>query len=122
MVYFAVCFVFFFRKAKSSIMIGFAYRNLPVTVGIGGCSSVPPNLGPGFVRAATPSICVRKSRCHQSRRNSPSVMLSRPIASWRRIASRIALSCSLRSFLACARYAGTQEAADLVGSERRLHP
>src|SRR5438105_3870517 len=99
MVNFAVLLVFAFRNEKSSTMISFAYRSLPVTVGIGGCSSVPPNFGPGFSRSVTPSSCDRKSRCHQARRNSPSVMPSRPIASCFFATARIARSWISRSRL-----------------------
>src|SRR5215510_10146121 len=47
----AVFFVTDFRNLKSSIMIGLPYFSLLVTCGIGGCSSVPPNLGPGLIFA-----------------------------------------------------------------------
>ena len=55
MVNFAVFVVVFFRKIKSPVMIGFEQSTLPVTEGIGGCSSVPPNFGPGLATAVTPS-------------------------------------------------------------------
>src|SRR5688572_27817665 len=93
MVNLAVLCVTDLRKAKSSIMIGEEYFSLPVTLGIGGCSSVPPNFGPGFCATVTPSSCSRKSRCHHLRLSSPSVMDSRPIASCLRTTSRI-FSCA----------------------------
>src|SRR6267378_2169647 len=99
MVNFAVLSVSFLRKAKSSTMIGREYFSFPVTVGIGGCSSVPPNFGPGFSRSVTPSSRDRKSRCHQWRRNSPSVTPSRPIASCLFTTARIARSWISRSRL-----------------------
>ena len=51
MVNFAVCRVFCLRNRKSSTMIGRVQAIFPVTAGIGGCSSVPPNFGPGLATA-----------------------------------------------------------------------
>jgi len=52
---------------------------------------IPVILGPRFSRSVTPSSRDRKSRCHQSRLNSPSVMPCSPIASCLATASRMAL-------------------------------
>jgi hypothetical protein len=81
MVIFGVALATDARNSKSSTMIGFEHLTLPTTVAIGGWSAGPPNFSPGFASIATPSSCVRKSRCHQSRRNSPSVTDRRPSAS-----------------------------------------
>jgi hypothetical protein len=80
-------------------MIGFEQSTLPVTEGIGGCSSVPPNFGPGLTTAVTPSSCSMKSMCHQSRRISPSVTACSPIDSCRAMASLMQRSSTAPSFL-----------------------
>src|SRR5437867_8244515 len=57
----------------------FVRRILPVTFMSGGCSSAPSNFTPKlWVDVSTPSKRRRKSMCHQSRRNSPSVTDCRP--------------------------------------------
>ena len=63
------------RNAKWSSMLGRERRIFPVTFMRGGCSSAPSNFTPKlWVEVSTPSKPRRKSMCHQSRRNSPSVM------------------------------------------------
>ena len=80
---------------------------------------------------ATPSSCCRKSRWNQARRNSPSVTLRMPRPSTVRTASAIASSSTARSsaavIVAAARCRPSgehrrwaQQAADLVGAERRI--
>ncbi len=88
---FAVRVVVALRNVKWSSMLGFERRILPVTFMSGGCSSAPSNFTPKLcVDVSTPSKPRRKSMCHQSRRNSPSVTLCRPTDSWRATAPRIA--------------------------------
>ena len=80
---------------------------------------------------STPSRPQRKSRCHQERRNSPSVIDCRPTSSCflmtRSISrSSTAFSASARDLALGALRArllqrrGPQQAADMIGAERRL--
>ena len=74
-----------------------------------------------------------KSMCHDARRNSPSVADCRPISSCLRTISRIASSSTARSASASMRpfakssralqqLRRAEQAADVVGAERRLRP
>src|SRR5258705_4598029 len=95
---FAVRGVADFRNWKWSSMLGLVRRIFPVTFMSGGCSSAPANFTPKlWVEVSTPSKPRRKSMCHQSRRNSPSVIDCRPTASCSATAPRIAWSSTLRS-------------------------
>ena len=95
---FAVRVVADFKKVKWSSMLGRVRRIFPVTFMSGGCSSAPSNFTPKLcVDVSTPSKPRRKSMCHQSRRNSPSVMDERPTDSWSATAPRIAASSTGRS-------------------------
>jgi hypothetical protein len=101
MVIFGVRVVTLARKAKSSAMMGPEQATRPVTVAIGGCSwPAILNFGPSLSCSVTPSSRARKSRCHQSRRNSPSVMPCRPIDSCRATTSVMAASSAARSVAA----------------------
>ena len=131
MVNFAVFVATDLRNAKWPTMLGRVARIRPVTVGVGGISSTPWNLSAVEALRPMPSKPERKSRCHQSRRNSPSVTASRPIASCFATASRIAAILDLRERrrgeLAAlrlrprfAQLRRAQQAADVVGAERGL--
>ena len=90
------------RKAKSSTKMPCGRPSLPVTASVGGAWSLVPSAV--WKRTAilagtraTLSSFRRKSRCHELRLNSPSVMELSPIASCRRTTSRIASSWMRRS-------------------------
>ena len=55
---------------------------MPTTIGIGGLSPSPEkSFGRSRWAVPIPPSAARKSRCHQSRRNSPSVTAGSPTAS-----------------------------------------
>ena len=126
---FAVFVAADFRNAKWSTMFGRLARMRPVTVGVGGISSTPWNLSVVEALSPMPSKPERKSRCHQSRRNSPSVTASRPIASCFATASRMRAIFDLcerdGGELAALRFrprfsqlGRAEQTADVVGAER----
>ena len=95
---FAVRVVADFKNVKWSSMLGLVRRIFPVTIMSGGCSSAPSNFTPKLcVDVSTPSKPRRKSMCHQSRRNSPSVIDERPTDSCSDTAARIDASATARS-------------------------
>ena len=115
-------------------MIGREQPMRPVTVAIGGCSLGPPtlNFSPALCFSVTPSSCERKSRCHQSRRNSPSVMLLQADALLAldglddgAVLGLTQLGAVERSGLetlaGVGEPIGTQKAADLIGTKRGVH-
>src|SRR5688572_26840055 len=73
-------------------MLGLERRILPVTLKSGGCSSVRAKVAKRFTVRSTPSKPWMKSMCHQSRRNSPSVIEGRPIDSCSFTTSRMSWS------------------------------
>src|ERR1700682_5628552 len=96
MVNFAVPFLIVdFKNSKCESMLGLVRRILPEMIMYGGCSSVFLNLASfaycGAARS-TPSKPCRKSMCHQSRRNSPSVIDCRPTSSCSLTTSRMCRS------------------------------
>src|SRR6266446_10514977 len=100
MVNLGVRFATSLRNLKCSSMLGFERRIFPFTIMKGGCSSVFLNFASPYAspdESVTPSKPERKSMCHQSRRNSPSVTAWMPADSCFATASRMCLSCTARS-------------------------
>ena len=111
-----------------------AWRNGPTTDSFGGVMwtvVAASELAAMLPVTATPSSCSRKSRWNQARRNSPSVTLRKPIASTLATAAAIASSSTARSSPGEIDPGGplrprlvdgrrSQQAADLLGAERRV--
>src|SRR5688572_8861492 len=81
-----------FRNWKCGTMLGLERLILPVTLKSGGCSSVPWKVAKRLTVRPMPSKPWMKSMCHQSRRNSPSVIACRPIDSCSFTTSRMSWS------------------------------
>src|SRR5262245_6798944 len=100
-------FTTLFRNWKCDSMLGFVRRSLRVSTIIGGlCSAClkpvtgrfsPARFSPSRL-SSMPSKPARKSMCHQSRRNSPSVIDRRPRSSCSFTASRMLRSSVCLSF------------------------
>src|SRR3954464_5201815 len=86
-----------FRNLKCSSIDGFVRRTLPESLNIGGCSSLAWKVCCLLTVRSTPSKPWMKSMCHQSRRNSPSVIACRPSDSCSLTTSRMSLSWMLLS-------------------------
>ena len=92
------------RNVKASMKIGWSRWTLPTTIGIGGLSPSPEkSFGRSRWAVPIPPSAARKSRCHQSRRNSPSVTAGRPTASSLATSSVIASSSIGRNSSAVSR-------------------
>src|SRR5438067_3227354 len=66
------------KNLKCSSMLGWVRRIWPDSLNMGGCSSLAWKVCCLFTVSSTPSKPWMKSMCHQSRRNSPSVIACRP--------------------------------------------
>ena len=107
-------------------------RTGPVITGIGGLSPSPLKFaGRGRAASSTPSKAWKKSRCHQSRRNSPSVTAPMPILLERATTAAISSSSidpqlvgGELAVLPCLASRGEpwrpQQAADHVGAMREV--
>ena len=131
MVIFGVTLVLAFRNLKCSIIGWSAGKSsLPVTFRLSALVCTPWNWMPWSVDTRSqPVRCQKKSKCHQERRNSPSVASCRPTSSCLRMIFLISSSSTALSWaggdlalLALgARFfqrRGAQQAADLVGAVR----